>query len=46
MMSSAKLLRTLLEGDYFKTADGSFKWPDNFETLLSDSKISIMFDSN
>ena len=36
MMSAAKLLRTLLEGDYYKTGD-EFKWPDSFQTLLSDT---------
>lgn len=36
MMSASKLLRTLLEGDYFKTK-GDFKWPENFSTLLSDT---------
>jgi hypothetical protein len=37
MMSAEKLLRTLLEGDYFKNGN-DFKWPDNIQLLLSDSK--------
>jgi hypothetical protein len=37
MMSAEKLLRILLEGDYFKNGN-DFKWPDNIQLLLSDSK--------
>lgn len=35
MFSSSKVLRLLLESNYFKE-NNEFKWPENFQTLLSD----------
>ena len=42
MMNAEKLLRTLIEGDYFKNSD-EFKWPDTIQLLLSDSELIFFF---